>query len=98
MHRRRKPIPQPDPADAGKPPEPAVPDSSDPTSKADVSGEQTVAEELGRLIIALEEKMQGVELPDDPLGEAGQKYDALVAWYKEHIAAAQAKLNAMRSS
>ena len=57
--------------------------------------EQAKAEAIGLLIEALENRVAGVPLPDDPLSEAGQKYDALIAWYQKHIAAARARLMAM---
>jgi hypothetical protein len=58
--------------------------------------QQTVAETLGRYVSGLEAKMQAIPVPDDPLGEAGRKYDALIAWYDKHIAHARAQLKAIR--
>lgn len=95
MHRESEQSPQPDRADASHLLKPSVQRPPDPASHNDPSGERSRAEAIGLRINSLESKMEGIPLPDDPLGEAGQKYDALVGWYQKHIAGARARLDAM---
>lgn len=96
MHREPEQFPQPDPAGAGQPPAPVAQNSSDPTPKNDASSKRIAAEALGLYVMGLEAKVAAIPIPDDPLGEAGQRYDALTAWYQKHIASARARLEAMR--
>ena len=96
MHREPRQIPQPDPAGAGQPLAPVAPNPSDPIPKDEASDKQAAAEALGLYLMNLEARMGAIPIPDDPLGEAGQKYDALIAWFQKHIARARAQLEAMR--
>ena len=95
MHRELEQSGQPDPAGAGPPPAPVAPNSSNPGQDNDALGKRASAEAIGLYVMNLEAKMQAIPIPDDPLGEAGQKYDALIAWYQKHIARARARLDAM---
>lgn len=57
--------------------------------------DRTIAAGLANQVTDFEAKMRTIPIPDDPLGEAGQKYDALMAWYRQHIAAAEDQLSKM---
>jgi|SRR3954462_12694148 len=98
MHHEPQQFPQPDPADAGQPSGPALQNSAASTTHHDAPGMRAKAEAFGRHIERLEARLAAVPVPDNPLGEAGQKYDALVAWYNKHISAARAQLMGIRQS
>jgi len=57
--------------------------------------EQGIANGLANQIAKFEDRMRTIPLPDDPLSDQGGKYDALMAWYTQHIKAAKAELDAL---
>ncbi len=57
--------------------------------------EQTIVNGLANQVTLFEHKMLRLPVPDDPQGEQGGKYDALMEWYRRHIADARAQLSAM---
>jgi len=56
---------------------------------------QTIANGLANQITDFEKKKQAIPMPQDPMSEQGERYDALMAWYTKHIEDAQAQLDAM---
>src|SRR5690242_6657203 len=95
MQQDNQQSPQSQPADTGPAAAPAPQGGSVAGAHRAGLAERAKAEAIGLLIEALEAKVAGIPLPADPLGEAGQKYDALVAWYQKHITAARGRLMAM---
>src|SRR5690242_11152836 len=95
MQQDNQQSPQSQPADTGPAAAPAPQGGSGGGGARGGLGGRAKAGGIGLAHGALEAKVGGIPLPADPVGEAGQKYDALVAWYQKHITAARGRLMAM---